>query len=284
MTRVRATLGQIARRSRAAVLVLGESGTGRRHCARALHAATYPEGELLELAAVDQLGELERSIAALRARAGAPSVAGLTVYVPELCEAAAAVQLQLSRLLRERGLPLRIIASSGRVLAQACRDGSLRSDLVFGFPNVVDLPPLRERAADIPVLSQRFGQLSATRNGLRPVVLSRAALQRLKEHAWPGNLTELENLMERLSQRVHDRVVGQEDLPELGDRASGVCFILPPNGIDFAELERAVLTQALTMSHNNQTRAAALLGLTRDQLRYRLGKFEIRSSVGRAAE
>jgi DNA-binding NtrC family response regulator len=130
-------------------------------------------------------------------------------------------------------------------------EGRLRSELAFGFANVLELPPLRERAA---------------------------------EYVWPGNVTELKNSMEKLSQRAHGRIVEPEDLPELGDRASGVFFVLPPNGIEFAELERVVLMQALAMANNNQTRAASLLGLTRDQMRYRLAKFEIQFVVDRAAE
>jgi DNA-binding NtrC family response regulator len=154
----------------------------------------------------------------------------------------------------------------------------------LGFANVLELPPLRERAADIAALCEHFARLDARRYGSPALVFSPSALQRIREYAWPGNVTELKNALEKLAHRVHGRIVEQEDLLELGERASGVPFILPPNGIEFAELERVVLMQALAMAHNNQTRAASLLGLTRDQMRYRLAKFELQTAGDRAAE
>jgi DNA-binding NtrC family response regulator len=102
-----------------------------------------------------------------------------------------------------------------------------------------------------------------------------SALERMRDYAWPGNLTELSNLIERLPQNHGATPIEADDLPELDDRPSGVNFHLPASGIDFAELERELLTQALVMAGNNQTRAASLLGLSRDQLRYRLAKFDI---------
>jgi DNA-binding NtrC family response regulator len=284
MTRLRAMVGQLAARSRAAVLVLGERGTGRRQCARALHAATYPEGDMFELSAVTQLGELESRLASLRDRVGAPSAFGLTVYVHEICEAPAEAQFQVSRLLLERRLPLRVVVSSERPLAAARWEGRLRPELAFGFANVLELAPLRERAADIAALCQHFARLDAMRYGSPALTFSSSALLRMREYGWPGNVTELKNLMEKLSRRAHGRVLELEDLPELGERTSDMFFVLPPNGIEFAELERVLLMQALAMAHNNQTRAASLLGLTRDQMRYRIAKFELQTTADRAAE
>jgi hypothetical protein len=118
MTRLRVSMDQLSRTSRASALILGESGTGRRQCARSLHAATYPDGELFELTKVDQLEDLVRRVAALRTRPSAFSAAGLTVYVHELPETSPAVQFALSKLVREQSLQLRVIASSRRVLAK----------------------------------------------------------------------------------------------------------------------------------------------------------------------
>jgi DNA-binding NtrC family response regulator len=275
MTRLRSSVAQLSRRSRASVLVLGETGTGRRQCARSLHAATYPEGELFELARVDQLEELVRRVAALRIRASSSSAAGLTVYVHELSEASPTVQFALSRLIREQSLQLRIIASSRRVLEHACREGLVRADLVSGFSNVLEVPPLRNRVSDIPELARHFAELSATRRKSQPTLLSQLALQRLQEYPWLGNLSELNQFIDKLSEQLGPGLVEPEALPEIGARPSAPCFVLPPTGIDFAELERLLLVQALAMARNNRTRAASLLGLTRDQIRYRLLKFEI---------
>jgi DNA-binding NtrC family response regulator len=276
LTRLRATMDQLSRTSRASVLVLGESGTGRRQCARSLHAATYPDGELFELTKVEQLEDLVRRVAALRSRASAFSTAGLTVYVHELPGAPPTVQFALSKLIREQSLPLRVIASSRRVLEHACREGLVRSDLVFGFSKLLELPPLRDRVSDIPDLVRHFAELVAGCRNSRPTLLSQRALRRLQDYPWLGNLSELKKFIDRLSEQFGANFVELEDLPELGERAAERFFVAPSTGIDFVELERLVLMQALAMARNDQTRAASLLGVTRDQMLYRLLRSEIR--------
>lgn len=283
MTRIRTCVDQLSRRSRAPVMVLGEFGTGKRHCARALHAATYPEGEFFELEDAEHFPELESRLASLRARSSAQAAAGLTVYVHELAQAPASVQLRLSKLLQEQSLQFRVVASSSRGLPQACKEGLLRSELVFRFPSELELPPLRDRASDIAELVRHFSVLAAERSGTPATEFSPGALERLKEHQWPGNLTELSTFVERMTQEVGAGLVDVADIPDLGDRPSGIVFNLPPTGIDFAELERELLMQALAMARNNQTRAASLLGLTRDQIRYRLSKFEIMTGAARSS-
>jgi len=281
IARVRFGIDQLSRRSRAPVLFIGEFGAGKRHAARALHASTYPDGEFFELTSVSHLDELERRINALRSCTSAESTAGLTVYVHELTEAPMAIQQRLSQILPEQGLRFRVIASSSRDLAQAAREGSLRADLMFRFPNTLELPPLRDRTGDIPMLTQHFAALVAKRQATAPTVFDQSALDVMAEHGWPGNLTELFNLVEHMYQEFGATSIGREDLPELGERQSGSVFHLPRTGIDFAQLERELLTQALAIADSNQTRAATLLGLTRDQLRYRLAKFDIALPVAR---
>jgi len=283
MTRVRISIDQLSRRSRAPVLILGELGTGKRHCARALHAATYPEGEFFELDSAEHIEALDRRVASLRARASVELEAGLTVYVHELTQVPACVQSRLLKLLREHGLQFRVIASSSRALADATKDHTLPSQLVFCFPTTLKLAALRDRREDIAELCQHFAELASARNGSPTTTFSDAALERLAEHVWPGNLTELANVVSRLSDDFGAGPVQGTDLLELGERPSGVVFHLPPAGIDFCELERELLMQALAMADNNQTRAASLLGLTRDQIRYRMAKFEISTATGRSA-
>jgi len=278
MRRTRVAIEQLARRSRSPVLLLGEFGTGKRHCARVLHAVTFPEGEFFELD-VERPLDLEQRIWSLRNLASAPAAAGLTVYVQELTETPAPLQLALLRLLSERGLNLRLIVASNRALSQAAREGLVRSELAFGFPNQLELPPLRDRIEDVAELARHFAELSALRRGSSPTLLGESALSRMRDYAWPGNLAELVNVLEQLTDNFGPRLVEAEDLPQLDERASGMSFHLPARGIDFAVLERELLVQALVMAGNNQTRAARLLGLSRDQLRYRLMKFEIPSNL-----
>jgi DNA-binding NtrC family response regulator len=256
------------------VLLVGEFGSGKQHCARVLHAATFPDGEFFELS-VERTADLEQRISSLRRVASADAVAGLTVYVPELGEVPAPLQLRLSKWLSEQGLHFRLIAASSRTLAQATREGRVRAELAFRFPNQLELPPLRERLEDIADLAQHFAEVAGARRGAWPTRLGQSALDRMREYSWPGNLAELSNVIEQLTQNYGPALVEADDLPQLDERPSGVDFHLPVNGIDFAELERQLLTQALVMAGNNQTRAASLLGLSRDQLRYRLVKFDI---------
>jgi DNA-binding NtrC family response regulator len=275
IARARFGIDQLSRRSRAPVLFVGEFGAGKRHAARALHTATYPDGEFFELDSAARLDELERRLNALRTCTSAESTAGLSVYVHELSEVQVSVQLRVSQLLHEQSLRFRLVTSSSRALSQAAREGLLRSDLVFRFPTVIELPPLRDRLEDLPLLTRHFSALIAARQGGTPTSFEASAFERMAEHDWPGNLTELCNFVVRVRREFGSARVGREELPELGERQSGVLVCLPRSGIDFAELERELLTQALVMAENNQTRAASLLGLTRDQLRYRLGKFDI---------
>lgn len=278
MRRVRTAIEQLVRRSRTALLLVGEFGSGKRQCARALHAATFPDGEFFELN-VERSAELDSRINALRSLASPQAAAGLTVYVHELTGMPAPVQLKLSHLLSEQSLNFRLIVSSSRALAQAAREGLVRSELAFRFPNQVELPPLRERLEDLAELSSHFAALAASRRGSSPTLLGQSALDRMRDYTWPGNLAELANVMEQLTESFGPALVEADDLPQLDERPSGFHFHLPANGIDFSELERELLRQALAMASNNQTRAASLLGLSRDQLRYRLAKFEISTNL-----
>jgi len=282
MTRLRIAMDRLSHRSRASVVILGDAGTGRRHCARALHTATYPEGQFFELASAEDSSELACRVATLRTQMSVLASGGLTVYVRELCEAPAAVQEKVAELLGEQRLPLRVIVSSSQPLREAARERRLRSDLVLGFSNELKLPPLAERSEDLPELVEHFAKVACAQTGAAPIRFTSAALSRLQSYSWPGNLTELWAFVERLSLQYPDAMLDEADLPELGERPSGISFELPAAGIDLAALERQLLTQALALAANNQTRAASLLGLTRDQMRYRLAKFEIFGPAARS--
>lgn len=281
MTRLRIAMDRLSHRSRASVVIFGDAGTGRRHCARALHAATYPEGQFFELTSADDSSELACRVAMLRTRMSGLA-GGLTVYVREIGEAPPVVQERVAQLLSEQRLPLRVIVSSSQPLREAARERRLRSDLVLGFSNELRLPSLAERIGDLPELLEHFARVACAQTGAAPIAFTSGALSRLRSYSWPGNLSELWGFVERLSLQYPGTVLDDGDLPELGERASGFSFELPATGIDLAALERQLLTQALALAENNQTRAASLLGLTRDQMRYRLAKFEIFGTTARS--
>ena len=122
--------------------------------------------------------------------------------------------------MREQSLRLRVIASSRRVLEHACREGPVRSDLVSGFSRLLELPPLRDRVADIPDLVRHFAERVAGSSNARPTLLSQRALQCLQDYPWLGNLSELKKFIDRLSEQFGASFVELEDLPELGERAA----------------------------------------------------------------
>jgi DNA-binding NtrC family response regulator len=275
MMRVRIGVEQLSHRSRTAVLLMGDVGTGRRHCALALHTATYPEGEFFEFKHDADLTELARRVAALRAHAA--SAPGLTIYLPEIAKSALDVQRYLLDLLRLSVVPCRLVGTSRARLAKSEPESKLRPDLAAAFSSQLTLPPLSARRTDIAPLAVHFAEQFATRAGAPPLSFSMAAIDALQSYSWPGNVAELADLIGRLWREHGSGVVEIEDLPELGEHSALTAFRLPPDGIVFADLEKAMLTQALAMAANNKSRAASLLGMTRDQLRYRMEKFDISS-------
>jgi len=277
MCHLRTRVDQLSRRSRAPVLIFGEPGAGRRHLARALHLSTWPDGEWLELDDSLSSEGLDAKLGALRKTNAAGADVGITVFAHELTQTSARVQQHLVRLLDEQRLPVRVIASSSSALAEPAREGRLRRDLLFRFSNELKLPQLGDRKEDIGPLARHFAELSAARRGVGVTQFSAGALARMLEYAWPGSTKELSTFVERVCDEVGPGVAQADDLPVLGDRPSGEVFILPPSGIDLAVLERQLLVQALLAAEHNQTRAASLLGLTRDQIRYRMAKFGLLS-------
>jgi DNA-binding NtrC family response regulator len=276
MIRVSRLLELLPSKPRTPVLILGDSGVGKRHLASALHRATYPEGELIVLECSRALSQLGKIFGEHEARSGH----GATLYIHEITELTSEVQarvLQLFRDMTDGPNAVRLVASSSRDLVNAARGGFLRHELAYRFPVVLQLPPLRERADDIPELVSHFAQTIARRFGGDCVTFSPAAIERLQQYDWPGNVGELYNLVERCCLFSERAELDLDDLPRFSPPQSGIDFRLPPSGISLSDLEREVLVQALRITENNQTHAAALLGLTRDQMRYRMAKFGIAS-------
>ncbi|HKY37786.1 MAG TPA: helix-turn-helix domain-containing protein [Polyangiaceae bacterium] len=250
-----------------AVLVKGEPGSGKRTFARALHVESRRAGKFLELIEPKSLDAI---------RDGGGSALPATVYLGDLARISAPMQGRLQRLIENRTAyatsPPRFVATVLGDVESAIRTGNLRPSLLYRFSVTLDIPPLRERLEDIPLLANNLVARHARKHGLRRPRLSPEALRALRERSWPGNVRELGNALESAVLHAKSGTLEVTDLPAY--EPSGIQFRLPPSGLDLEELEREVLSQALRLARGNRTRAASLLGLTRDQVRYRLSKLE----------
>jgi transcriptional regulator with GAF, ATPase, and Fis domain len=178
---------------------------------------------------------------------------------------------------------VRVIAATNRDLEEAVQKGRFREDLYYRL-NVlpVIMPPLRERSGDIGLLAKYFAdgfgrEFRRAVSGLTP-----EALVLLDAYPWPGNVRELKNAVERAVLLAEEDRLGPADFQALrADASPGrpVGFRLPAAGVDLHEVERSLVEQALARTGGNQTRAGELLGLNRDQVRYRIEKFRLATPV-----
>ena len=213
-----------------------------------------------------------------------------TVFLDEIGEMTPALQAKLLRFLEEKTfrrvggtsdirVDVRIIAATNRNLEDQVQQGKFRDDLYYRL-NVlrVEVPPLRLRGTDIALLAQYFVETFA-KEFKRPVqTLSAAAEAALRTYPWPGNVRELRNLVERAVLLSESETLQPGDFDSLhaahGVAANGQgAFSLPADGVQLEEVEKMLVVQALERAGGNQTRAASLLGLHRDQIRYRIEKF-----------
>ncbi len=279
-------------------LIMGESGTGKELAARALHVlsarASRPflsincgaiPGELLE----SELFGHERGAftGATNARAGLLQLAHEgTVFLDEIAEMSPPLQVKLLRVLQDgevrpvgaervTKVDVRVIAATNKDLLRAVERGMFREDLYYRLQVVpIELPPLRERRSDIPVLAAHFLAKQMLRRPDMPMRISAEAMAQLWEYDWPGNVRELENLIERMVVLADEPVIRADDLP-----AEVRTFIsekriprlhLPENGIDLnqavLDFEQRLITEALRRTKGNKQAAARLLGLGRTTL------------------
>jgi DNA-binding NtrC family response regulator len=211
---------------------------------------------------------------------------GGTVFLDEIGEMSPPLQAKLLRFLEERAFrrvggtedistDVRVVAATNVDLAEAVRRGRFREDLYYRLAVLaLHLPPLREREGDVALLAGFFVDRFVREFDRRIVGISREALRRLELHPWPGNVRQLRNAVERAVLLAEDEVLGANDFSFLDPAAAQESqFRLPAGGVDLRDLERSLLEQALARTGGNQTRAGALLGMNRDQVRYRIERF-----------
>lgn len=299
-------------RSNSTVLVRGESGTGKELIARAVHNQSPRVTEMFQAvncAAINEnlleselFGHEKGSFTGAHAeKKGLFEIADRgTLFLDEIGELDVGMQAKLLRALQERkirrvggtheiNVDVRVIAATNRDLRAMVADGRFRDDLYYRI-NVlsIDVPPLRERREDIPVLIDYFLK-KHTKNTSRPVNgLTPETKKLMNDYSWPGNVRQLESAIERAILLSEEDLITPDDLPtelhqEVGPAAEGA-FKLPAEGINFEDVERNLITQAMEQTDYNITKAAKLLGLTFRTLQYRLEKFGIRKPDGRDGE
>jgi len=309
MASVRRLLLKVAASPASTVLLMGESGTGKDLAAKVIHFASGRSNQpfmnitcsaLPESLLESELFGHERGAftSADRQRRGLlESADGGTLFLDEVGEMMSALQVKLLRFLEERSfkrvggttdihVDVRVIAATNRNLSDEVREGRFREDLYYRL-NVVPviLPPLRERAEDIPLLVRHYVDVFNLEFRKR-IRVSPVALERMQDYGWPGNVRELRNGVERAMLLAEDEELGADQFLLAGAALAVQGHVeLPADGIDLEVLERSLVTQALERSRWNQTRAAVLLGLNRDQIRYRIEKFGLmRSSKQRPGD
>src|SRR2546429_6890635 len=225
------------------------------------------------------------------------SAEGGTLFLDEITEIPTTIQVKLLRTIQEREvrrvgdtrdvkINVRLIAASNRDLGKAVADGLLREDLFYRLNVIpVHLPPLRDRREDIPLLVAHFIQKLAGQLGKRVTAVAPDALVVLERYHWPGNIRELENVIERAIVLGSGEILGVDALPSsLADRKSvrEVAIDLPSAGLNLDDvldrMEQRYIEMALERTGGVQTRAAELLGLSFRQFRYKLQKHSHRTN------
>ena len=281
-----------------AVLITGETGTGKELAARALHfggaRAAQPFVEINCAAIPAQLLESELfghergafTDARERKIGLVETASGGTLFLDEIGDLDLGLQAKLLKLLeektvrrignvREQKVDVRIVAATHQPLDQRVREGRFRADLYYRLRIVeLQMPALRERGDDVLLLARHFLALHAARYGRQPLQLGAEARARLLRHAWPGNVRELRNLMEQAVLLCP----GPELAPELLPLAPARAVAEVPRaeaGATLEDMERTMLVDALRQTGWNVTQAARLLGISRDTLRYRIDKHRL---------
>ena len=307
MRQIKALAAKVAQSPGSTVLLTGESGTGKDLLAKVIHygssRAARPFMNITCSALPETLLESElfghergAFTDARQQKKGLFEQADQgTVFLDEIGETVATLQAKLLRFLEEKAfrrlggssdikVDVRVIAATNRDLEQQVRDGKFREDLYYRL-NVlrIPMPPLRERGEDVMLLAEHYVRVFS-KDFRKPVRgLSENAKRALLAYSWPGNVRELRNVVERAVLLAENGTLEASDFEGLtpirhepvtspmSPAQAGVS--LPADGLRLDDVERELITLALERTRGNQTRAAALLGLHRDQIRYRMEKY-----------
>jgi DNA-binding NtrC family response regulator len=284
----------------ASVLIWGESGTGKELVAQTIHElsprASFPFVAINCAAIPETLLESEifghekgAFTGAHDRRTGVFELAHRgTLFLDEIAEMMPATQVKLLRVLQERtfrrlggrqeqSVDVRVIAATNRDPAEAVRDGKLREDLYYRL-NVftIDLPPLRERRADIPLFVQTFLNEFNTRNNKSVRAVDQEAMYLLERYPWPGNIRELRNVIERATILSEGDFIEARHLPppvvSRSEQALPTVTLSPGTTVD--EAERRLILLTLEHTRNNKTRAAEILGISLKTLHNKLNRMK----------
>ncbi len=294
--------------TRSSVLILGESGTGKEVIARAVHRLSKRRSEPFipvdcgaipeNLLESELFGHVKGAFTgAHTTKKGMFAIAnGGTLFLDEVAELPLHLQVKLLRVLQERkikpvgdvnevAIDVRIIAATNRDIDRMVAEGKFREDLYYRLNVItVQVPPLRDRLEDVPHIAQHFLKKFAAEFGKPTRWISPEAIAVLKEYAYPGNVRELENIIEHAVTFSNDESIDRESLPErLHERAAPAPAAapaelrLPDTGFNvddyLADIEKRILLQALEKAGGSKTQAAKHLGITFRSMRYKLEKY-----------
>jgi Response regulator containing CheY-like receiver, AAA-type ATPase, and DNA-binding domains len=288
----------------ASVLIFGESGTGKEGIAASIHNKsgrnskpfiTVNCGAIPETLIESELFGYEKGAftgANARKVGRFDRAQGGTLFLDEIGELSLPLQVKILRVLQEKEFErvggaalikadVRIIAATNRNLEKMVDKGEFREDLLYRLKVIpIYLPPLRERKEDIPLLVDYFIDKYSKEINKGKLVIEKETLDLLKRYDFPGNIRELENLIERLIILSSSGVIEPSLLPK--EILKGAFtnknedFLLPEEGINLEKVEESFVRQALAMANGNQTNAAKLLGISRHALIYRLDKLNLK--------
>jgi DNA-binding NtrC family response regulator len=300
MVSVKSLLSRVAGSPASTVLLTGETGTGKDLAAKAVHYSSDRAGRAFVNITCSALPEqlLESELfghergaftdARQQKRGLFETADGGTLFLDEIGEMTPALQAKLLRFLEDKtfkrvgGLAdvrvdVRVIAATNRDLEEEVKGGKFREDLFYRLQVMpIALPSLRARDGDIQLLANYYIDRFNTEFRKRVRGLSPAAIELLEQYRWPGNVRELRNAIERAMLLTDHEWLEPADFGTLTRAINPAQFRLPPEGVSLEEVERQLVEQALERSGGNQTKAAQLLGINRDQVRYRMEKFGLK--------
>ena len=285
--------------SRASVLITGESGVGKELVADAIHSLSPRRAAklvkvhcaaLTETLLESELFGHERGAftGALSRRRGRFELAdGGTIFLDEIGEISQNIQIKLLRILQERAFErvggeetitadVRLVTATNRDLLEAIEEGTFREDLYYRLNVVhIDVPPLRERQADISLLAAGFLTEFAEENGKQLVGFKPPALSALRRYSWPGNVRELQNSIESAVVMARGSAIELHDLPPAVRRAQDAPAVRIPLGSTLDHGERELIRATLNHQHGNKSRTADILGISRKTLHRKISEYRL---------